>query len=203
MALISMILFPSIFEGFSIQPLISFLTRSLVVFAGIYSIQESKRQFITGISLGIIVIIINSIGIFQHSVRIDFYLSFIIYIFFYCLIAYKLMTMLIRTERVNEGVLYAAINVYLLIGIIGGFIFMLIENSSPGSIHNLSIDKLDSTSNFFYFSFTTLSTLGLGDITPVSAAARAVAMLLSTTGPLYLTVLVALLVSRFESTERA
>jgi hypothetical protein len=76
---------------------------------------------------------------------------------------------------------------------------MLIENAVPGSINNLAIDNITNPSNFFYFSFITLSTLGYGDITPVTAPAKAVCMILSTTGPLYLTVLVALLVSRFEN----
>jgi hypothetical protein len=194
-----MIIVPSFFEGMDIRSYLSFIFRSFVVFAGIHAIQESKFQLYFGVTIGTIVILINSMGVFRDSAQINFYLSFIIYIFFYCLVAYRLMKLIVKTEKVNEGVLYAAINVYLLIGIIGGFIFMLIENANPGALNNLNIGHLDSTFDFFYFSFTTLSTLGFGDITPVSSAARAVSMVLSTTGPLYLTVLVALLVSRFET----
>lgn len=197
-ALVAMIILPSFLEGTVIHNFLSFSLRSLVVFTGIYAIHETKTQLYTGLVLGSIVILINLTGVFNDSVRIDFYLSFIIYIFFYSLVAYRLMRQIIDTERVNKSVLYAAINVYLLIGIIGGFMFMLIESSSPGSINNLSIENLNSPSGFYYFSFITLSTLGYGDISPISPSAKAVAMILSTTGPLYLTVLVALLVSRFE-----
>lgn len=52
-------------------------------------------------------------------------------------------------------------------------------------------------SHFIYFSFVTMSTLGYGDITPVTAPAEAVAILLSVFGPMYLTVLVAMLVGRY------
>jgi hypothetical protein len=45
-----------------------------------------------------------------------------------------------------------------------------------------------------YFSFATLTTLGYGDIVPVSAIARTLATLEAITGQLYLAVLVARLV---------
>jgi voltage-gated potassium channel Kch len=45
-----------------------------------------------------------------------------------------------------------------------------------------------------YFSFTTLTTVGYGDIIPHSAAARTLASLEAVTGQIYLTVLVARLV---------
>ena len=45
-----------------------------------------------------------------------------------------------------------------------------------------------------YYSFVTLTTLGYGDIVPVSPSARALATLEALTGQLYLTVLVARLV---------
>jgi hypothetical protein len=109
--------------------------------------------------------------------------------------------MILITENVRAGVLYAAIIVYLLIGILGGYLFMLIENSSPGSLNNLELENLKNPSKFFYFSFITLSTLGYGDITPESASAQTISLMLSVIGPLFLTVLVALLVSRFEHSD--
>ena len=198
-SLIGLIILPSFLENSSYQDFISFIFRSLVVFAGIYAIQETKRQLYIGCSIGLFVIVVNLLGVFRNAIEVDFYLSFIIFIFFYCLVAYRLMILVVKTEKVNVGVLYAAVNIYLLIGIIGGFIFMLLDNGHPGSLDNLNIENLTSPSNFFYFSFITLSTLGYGDITPISPAAKSVSMILSTTGPLYLTILVALLVSRFDA----
>ena len=58
-----------------------------------------------------------------------------------------------------------------------------------------------STNGFtgFYFSFVTLSTVGYGDITPVSRIARWLAALEAMTGLLYVAVLIALLVSLYSS----
>ena len=55
--------------------------------------------------------------------------------------------------------------------------------------------------NAFYFSFITLSTVGYGDITPVSRIARWLAAMEAMTGLLYVTVLIARLVALYRSGE--
>lgn len=198
LALTAMIIVPSFFEGSKYQLIISFLLSAFTIFLAINAIQENKRQLYGGFLVAIIVIIDNHFGVFGSEASFDFYLSFFIYLVFYAYVAYRILIMILATENVTVGVLYAAVIVYLLIGIVGGYIFMLIENAVPGSITNLEIENTANPSKFFYFSFITLSTLGYGDISPASAPTRSVCMVLSTAGPLYLTVLVALLVSRFK-----
>jgi voltage-gated potassium channel len=197
-ALVAMILIPSFFVHSKWGNEVAFILNSVVVLLCIYSVQESKKQLYYGVTLAMIVILINQFGIFKDSATINFYLSFFVYIIFYAFVVYKLLKLIAKTNNVKVGVLYAAVIVYLLIGIIGGYLFMLIENANPGSLNNLALENITNPSKFFYFSFTTLSTLGYGDITPVAPLAQSLCILLSVTGPLYLTVLVALLVSRFE-----
>jgi len=55
--------------------------------------------------------------------------------------------------------------------------------------------------DLFYFSFVTLTTLGYGDIVPLTAKARSLAMMESITGVLYLAVLVSRLVAMYGSAE--
>jgi hypothetical protein len=188
-------------QGSPYQDIVSFAFNSSSILLCIYAIHESRRQLLVGTILALVVIVINRLGIFADSSTVDFYLSFMIYVLFYIYVVVRLLKMIINTERVRVGVLFAAVIVYLLLGIIGGYLYMLIENAVPGSLNNLSLVNLKNPSEFFYFSFTTLSTLGYGDITPVSPPAEAVSMLLSITGPLYLTVLVALLVSRYDHSD--
>lgn len=199
--LVLMILVPFLMQGSPYQDMTSFAFNSSSILLCIYAIHESMRQLLGGIIFAIVVIVINRLGLFQESSIVDFYLSFIIYVLFYIYVVVRLMKMIVNTERVRAGVLFAAVIVYLLLGIIGGYLYMLIENAVPGSLNNLSLVNLKNPSEFFYFSFTTLSTLGYGDITPVSPPAEAVSMILSITGPLYLTVLVALLVSRYDHSD--
>ena len=54
--------------------------------------------------------------------------------------------------------------------------------------------------NSFYFSFSTLTTLGFGDITPMSRVARTLAVMETVTGTLYLAILISRLVGRYSST---
>ena len=51
----------------------------------------------------------------------------------------------------------------------------------------------------FYFSFITLSTVGYGDITPMSHVARTLAMTEAMTGTLYIAVLISRLVALYTS----
>jgi hypothetical protein len=53
--------------------------------------------------------------------------------------------------------------------------------------------------DYLYFSFVTLTTLGYGDITPVSAFAKSLTIFIAITGQLYLTILIAMLVGKYLS----
>lgn len=201
LSLIAMILVPGLFEGYEYQGIMSFFFNSMTIFLAIFSIQESKIQLWVGFIFAFIVIMINQLGLFSEVATFDFYFSFVIYLLFYSYVAYRLLKMILVTDNVRIGVLYASVVIYLLLGVIGGYLFMLIENAVPGSLNNLEMKNFNNPSEFIYFSFITLSTLGYGDITPISPPARSLCMILSTTGPLYLTVLVALLVSRFKHSD--
>jgi hypothetical protein len=60
-------------------------------------------------------------------------------------------------------------------------------------------DPADRQTELLYFSLITLSTVGYGDIVPLSGAARIVTALEGVTGVLYIATTVALLVSRFRN----
>jgi hypothetical protein len=83
--------------------------------------------------------------------------------------------------------------------------FSIIETVRPGSFSSVAVisDKASivqsarlQVSRFSYFSFVTLSTLGYGDITPLSRLARNLAALEAISGQLYLAVLISRLVSQ-------
>jgi glucan phosphoethanolaminetransferase (alkaline phosphatase superfamily) len=192
-----MVLLPSFFGTPAIQKAVAYVIQASVVYLGILCIQESKRELNVGLSLGFTVLIINWLGIFEDDATINFYLSFMIFMVFYAYLAYRLLFKIFETHKVTPGVLFASINIYLLLGIIGAFAFMLIENIQPGSLHNLQLEDLTHPSRFYYFSFSTLTTVGYGDITPTTSSAQAIAILLSTSGQLYLTIIVAIIVGRY------
>ena len=201
-ALVIMLFVPSFFLYSEFHQAMTYLFQGFVLFSGIYAMQESKAQLYIGSIAGLLLLAVNWWGLFNDSATVNFYLSFLIFMAFYTYLAYRLLIMIVKTHTVTLGVLFASINVYLLVGIIGGYSFMLLENFIPGSLGNLTMDSLTDPSGFFYFSFTTLSTLGYGDIVPMNPPARSIAMFLSILGPLYLTLLVAVLVGRYLNEHR-
>jgi len=99
-----------------------------------------------------------------------------------------------RQDEINREVIFGSLVVYLLMGLMWGYGYTLLEHLLPGSfthpasLSELNLDSLD------YFSFVTMTTLGYGDITPASDSARAMVMIQAVTGQVYLAVLVARLV---------
>jgi hypothetical protein len=95
----------------------------------------------------------------------------------------------ITLHRIQGGV--AA---YLLLGVAWAQAYSLVALLRPGAFSGAAAAG-DGGRAFLYFSFVTLTTVGYGDVLPVHPAARSLAMLEAVTGPLYLAILLARLVS--------
>ena len=82
----------------------------------------------------------------------------------------------------------------MLMGLMWAYGYALLEHLMPGSfVYPGNISELDVDA-LHYFSFVTMTTLGYGDISPLSEPAKAMAMTQAITGQIYLAVLVARLV---------
>ena len=102
----------------------------------------------------------------------------------------------IKAEGVRGRALAGALTVYLLFGTLCGFLYGLEESISNNPVLHASNSTLNddgSTSSNMYFSFVTLTTVGYGDLTPVSGGARATAIFEALVGQLYLVGIVATL----------
>ena len=104
---------------------------------------------------------------------------------------YALGAGVVDAERI-----FAALDAYLLAGLMFGVCYWLLDQTWPASFAMASTNHLD-LSRAIYFSFVTIATLGYGDIVPTSDAARGLAILEAVGGQMYLTVLVARLVSLY------
>jgi len=111
---------------------------------------------------------------------------------------WQLLRFVGRARRVNLDILCAGISVYLLLGQIWALFYLLVDRSVPGSFlfpglsgHPKTLGPDDAV----YFSMCTITTAGYGDVIPASAHARSLATLESTTGVLYVAVLISRLVT--------
>jgi hypothetical protein len=98
--------------------------------------------------------------------------------------------------EVDSERIFAALDAYLLAGSLFGVAYWTLHRLNPESFAGVPVPSL-GISTCMYFSFTTISTLGYGDIVPVSAAARGLAIVEAISGQMYLAVLVARLVSLY------
>ena len=102
--------------------------------------------------------------------------------------------------HVDSERIFAALSLYILFGLAFGVLFTSVELIQPGSLSGIGTGPEDRSvlmNQTIYFSFVTLATLGYGDIVPVTPVTRGLANLESILGQLYLTVLVARLVSLY------
>jgi hypothetical protein len=113
-----------------------------------------------------------------------------------------LLGFILHAPRVDSQVLCAGVSTYLLLGLLWAFGYRLVAQLVPDSFaFNVPTTASHSMKAFnaFYFSFITLTTVGYGDITPVSNTARMLAMMEAISGTLFVGVLIARLVSLYSS----
>ena len=117
---------------------------------------------------------------------------------FFGLTAAGLFSYLRNSRAVAHAELYTAVNIYLLLGLLWAAIYLAIDAFSPGAIR-MGSGPADRQTELLYFSLITLSTVGYGDIVPLSGTARILTALEGVTGVLYIATTVALLVGRFKN----
>jgi hypothetical protein len=116
-------------------------------------------------------------------------------------LVFAAMTALILARVFRDGPttrhrIFGAVAAYLLLGLIWAEAYRVLDALSPGSIGGIGAKAGPKTLfAFVYFSLTTLTTAGFGDILPVSLPARSLAGLESMTGMLFPAVLIARLVA--------
>lgn len=175
---------------------------SLVLVAAVFAVAKRKVLF-----LAIILAIPAIAGRWLHHFRPDlvptpvFLVSALILILF---ALGHLLRFILRASVVTFEVLCASISVYLMLGLAWTIAYWLVDQLTPGGAFSFNTNRGAQSMNGvtgFYFSFITLSTVGYGDITPVSRFARWLAAMEATTGLLYVAVLIARLVSLYSNTK--
>ena len=99
--------------------------------------------------------------------------------------------------RITFHRLQGAIVIYLSLATIFAAAYSLVWELNPGAFANLvpRMGDPEEVATMLYFSFTTLTTTGYGDIVPIDPFARSLANLESVIGPFYLAITVARLVT--------
>jgi len=119
---------------------------------------------------------------------------------FFGVLAWLITARVFRSGGINIYRIYGAVAVYILLGILWGHFYVVVYLLDPSSFYfDPSTQRGEPPiSELIYFSFSTLTTLGLGDIVPVSPIARSMVALEALVGQLYPAVLLARLVTLYD-----
>lgn len=197
MAFLVLFLVQPIFSGNQI--LLTFMgdiVFSIVIGTTTYALSTRRQYMIFALLLGLPAIILR----WLYWVYLEQYLwvaSYLLGISVLLFCNFELLSFIMQVKKVSQHTINAAICIYLSLGVAWGMAYILVETLSPGSftLAKLVNEPPVLIMDMLYYSIVTLTTLGYGDITPVTPWAKNLSALEAVIGQVYLTVLVARLVS--------
>ena len=179
----------------SIAPMVMILTICSVI--ALWATVKNKTGAMVFGGAALLLVLLSSI--FSQSaltlVHLIAQLAFLLYV------TTIIATTVFRAPIVNNNILCGAACLYMLVGVLIGFIYCIIEFVNPNSFQVTDYDGsvphralLVDPGWLIYFSFTTLTTVGFGDILPTSPTSRAFAALEAVLGQIMVVVMIARLV---------
>lgn len=124
----------------------------------------------------------------------------IFFIIYYVFIFSVLMNQIVRAKEVGVNVIIGAACGFMLLSMIALFSYLAVENNFPKSFHNISHDDLAEVYNqLSYFSLITLTSIGFGDIYPITSMSRLLTAFFGMVGQFYMVAVVGIVISKFTS----
>jgi len=164
---------------------------------GVWSLRDSIVTFRVGMTLAVTGIIANALAV-ANDARTLYYLSFATLFGFLLLAIRSALRQIALSTEIDANRLFGAVCAYLMLGVLWALMYNALGSADPGAFSGaLSTNPEEWNVEWLYYSFVTLTTLGYGDILPVSATARALAYSEAVVGVFYMAMLVAALVGAY------
>jgi hypothetical protein len=189
------VFYPRLHGQAAIAPLVLVLT-----LAAAYSIWSTARSRATSIFLGGLVVAFLCLStLFRHDSLIA--VNLVAQMVFLTYVIFVVVRVVFRASLVDGNILCGAASLYLMIGVLIGFIYSLIELLNPGSFAIIPPPGQPAPGQgrihagwLIYFSLTTLTTVSLGDILPATDIARSMVVLEAIIGQILIVLMMARLV---------
>lgn len=165
---------------------------TLILISGLYAASQSKRLFSVGLLIAFPAFVAHWMS-YLANVPFSALAGKICSAIFFTFMVVLVLNYLSEEKEITADVIACAICGYLLIGLMWANFFSVLEILQPGSF-SFPAGASAEASHFTYYSYVTLTTLGFGDITPITDQARSISALEAIVGPIYLAILVARLV---------
>ena len=175
------------------------VTFSILLLFSVFTLRTNPKALALAAACGIIAIFLNSFDLYASSIEAET-ASLSISLILILGISAALFKQVFYTKEGDANLIFGAICIYFLQAVCWALLYTLVEVASPGSfsIKQEIMDGLRENwgslgvkvQNFLYFSFVTQTTLGYGDITPITGFAKNLAALQAMAGVFYLATLV-------------
>lgn len=142
--------------------------------------------------------IFDAAGAYQRSFDAGGYVASAVFLLMAIWVVFRELA---DRAEVNVETVRGAISVYLMIGMLWANFYALVAIVEPGSFDFPAHAQLEASSDipefaFGYYSFVTLTTLGYGDVTPLTFRARTLSWMEAVVGVVYMATVIGFLVSQ-------
>ena len=169
----------------------------LILIFSIFLHQHDTKLF--KVTVASLIIILINILFFDNNQSVSQYFLKILIV---SITIVELFREIFKTKIIDSHIISSAISIYVLVGIFWYLLFMFLLMIDPDSFHIRNFNPEMVSIDMIYFSFTTLTTLGYGDITPVSYTAKMWSITEAMMGVMFLAVMISRVVSLFGSKKK-
>lgn len=169
-----------------------------VFLAGLYQVAEHQKVRRVATVLCALAVIANVLSLIGYRGPLVIPTS-IFSMVFVAFITAVLLQSVISSQEVTSDTLYGAVAAYLFIGILWGMAYSLADSLAPGSLHiTAAAERRLFWTDCFFFSFSTLTTIGSSDILPMGGI-RGLVMIEAIIGAMYPAILIGRLLTLYRS----
>ncbi len=166
-----------------------------VIVAAVWDIASTRRLLVIGITLGVPALVVRLTSMIgdSHAPLLEGSVQALAVLFF-AYIVFEIVWDITVCSDVTNDTIRGATCAYLLMGLAWASAYQLLALLQPGAINIGTGAEIAQEQNYTYYSFVVLTTLGFGDITPVSGLARSLTWIEAVVGQLFIATIIARLV---------
>lgn len=123
---------------------------------------------------------------------------------FYAMTLFCLLRYVFSADVMNADKLFGAASAYMLLGMLWAYFYMIVQHLHAGAftLYGTVVEAMPAQ-DLIYFSYTTLTSTGFGDIAPLHSYARSLANLEQICGVLFVAILIARLAGIYPENEKS
>jgi hypothetical protein len=166
----------------------------IILLSAVFAVSSKKEHFILLLIISGLRIVLFFYTLFASSENL-LIMGIVLQIIFHACLIFIIGGYFYKYDSVSRNTISAALICYILLVLLWSDLYFLVELKFPNSF-TIAHEAIKASPEILsYFSFVTITTLGYGDISPVSEQARNLAVFEAFVGQMYVAILVARLVA--------